>query len=92
MRLAGIVLLGNGVRRLGSAALDLSYVAAGRLDGYWEIELQPYDIAAGALIAQEAGALVTDILGGPDYLDSPSSVLAANPQLHPLMLQVMRET
>ena len=55
----------RAVRRLGSAALDLCYVAAGRLDGFWEQSLHPWDIAAGALIVQEAGGRVTDLRGGP---------------------------
>jgi myo-inositol-1(or 4)-monophosphatase len=76
----------QGVRRLGSAALDLCYVACGRLDGFWELILQPWDLAAGALIAMEAGAEVTNIDGGPDFITPPPSVIAANHQLHPLIL------
>ncbi|MEJ2266168.1 MAG: inositol monophosphatase family protein [Anaerolineales bacterium] len=79
----------QGVRRLGSAALDLCYVAAGRLDGFWEIRLNAWDVAAGGLIAQEAGARLTDIHGGPDFLANPQSIVAANPDLHPLMLEVL---
>jgi myo-inositol-1(or 4)-monophosphatase len=78
--------MSQGVRRLGSAAIDLCYVAAGRLDGYWEFSLKAWDIAAGGLIAQEAGALVTDMHGGPDYLSPPYGVVAANPNLHPKLL------
>jgi myo-inositol-1(or 4)-monophosphatase len=81
----------QGVRRLGSAALDLCYVATGRLDGFWEIRLNAWDVAAGALIAQEAGALVTDVRGGPDFITKPQSVLAANPTLHAKMLAVLSE-
>src|SRR5574341_1560763 len=69
---ANFVKLGKvsqGVRRLGSAALDLSYVAAGRFDGFWELALNPWDVAAGGLICEEAGARVTNIEGGADYLD-----------------------
>ncbi len=80
----------RGVRRLGSAALDLCYVAAGRFDGYWEIRLQPWDVAAGGLIAAEAGAVVTNLQGGADYLSPPQSIVAANPHLHPQMLAVLR--
>ncbi|MCS7011683.1 MAG: inositol monophosphatase [Anaerolineales bacterium] len=76
----------QGVRRLGSAALDLCYVAAGRFDGYWELSLKPWDIAAGALICQEAGALVTRTDGAPDLLTEPTSILAANPVLHAKIL------
>jgi myo-inositol-1(or 4)-monophosphatase len=83
--------LTQGVRRLGSAALDLCYVAAGRFDGYWEISLKPWDVAAGALIAAEAGAKVTNVAGGPDYIHPPQSVLVANPVLHAKMLAVLKE-
>lgn len=84
--------LTQGVRRLGSAALDLCYVACGRLDGFWELKLTPWDLAAGGLIASEAGALVTDTVGKLDYLHSPYAILAANPHLHPLILEVLRQT
>jgi len=76
----------QGVRRLGSAALDLCYVAAGRLDGYWELALKPWDLAAGALLCLEAGARVTKVDGSPDLLSAPVSVLAANPALHEKIL------
>lgn len=82
----------QGVRRLGSAALDLCYVAAGRLDGFWEIRLNAWDVAAGALIAQEAGAQVTDVRGGPDFISKPQSVLAANPALHAKMLGILKDS
>ncbi len=80
-------LASQGVRRLGSAALDLCYVAAGRFDGYWEMRLSPWDLAAGALIALEAGAKVSDLKGGQDYLQPPYSILAAAPGIHAQMLQ-----
>ncbi|HEY5573111.1 MAG TPA: inositol monophosphatase family protein [Anaerolineales bacterium] len=83
-------LLTQGVRRLGSAALDLCYVAAGRFDGFWEMRLNAWDVAAGGLIAEEAGARVTDLRGKPDFLSPPQSILAANLQLHPLMLEVLQ--
>lgn len=79
----------QGVRRLGSAALDLCYVAAGRLDGFWEIGLQPWDIAAGGLLVREAGGLATRISGGDDFLNPPISILAANPALHSQMRRVL---
>ena len=79
----------RAVRRLGSAALDLCYVAAGRLDGYWELELFPWDIAAGALIAKEAGALVTNLMGEPDVLIPPYSILACTPAIQMEMLDVI---
>jgi len=78
--------LSQGVRRLGSAAIDLCYVASGRFDGYWEQSLQPYDLAAGALIAREAGALVTGLTGAQDLFIPPYSILAAGPQIHAQML------
>ena len=81
----------QGVRRLGSAALDLCYVAAGRLDGYWELSIRSYDIAAGALIAQEAGAIATRIDGSDGILKPPCNILAANPAIHPLMLAALLE-
>jgi myo-inositol-1(or 4)-monophosphatase len=79
----------QGVRRLGSAALDLSYVAAGRLDGYWELTLNAWDMAAGALIALEAGATVTNLQGQSELLVPPYSLLAASPSLHPQMLEIL---
>jgi len=81
----------QGVRRLGSAALDLCYIASGRLDGYWETVIFDYDVAAGALIAEEAGAVVTDLSGGADFLASPQSILAANATIHSQMLAVLQE-
>lgn len=80
----------QGVRRLGSAALDLCYVAAGRFDGYWELSVQPWDIAAGALIAREAGAAVTNVHGDGDLLSPPCSILAAPPAIHAAMLAVLQ--
>lgn len=80
----------QGIRRLGSAALDLCNVACGRVDGFWEIRLEPWDLAAGTLIAREAGAVVTKLNGKPDILISPYNVVAANPALHEKMLGVLR--
>jgi myo-inositol-1(or 4)-monophosphatase len=77
----------QGVRRLGSAALDLCYLAAGRLDGFWEIRIKSYDIAAGGLIAEEAGARVTKVDGSPDFIAPPCSILAAPPGVHAQMLE-----
>lgn len=81
----------QAVRRLGSAALDLCYVACGRLDGYWEIRLSAWDIAAGSLIVREAGGVMTDLAGDPSVMKPPYSVLAANPTIHPLMLAVLQD-
>jgi len=85
------VKLTQGVRRLGSAALDLSYVAAGRLEGYWELSIKPWDVAAGGLIASEAGAMVTNLAGQADYITPPCSMLAAPPSLHAKMMAVLEE-
>jgi myo-inositol-1(or 4)-monophosphatase len=79
--------LSQGVRRLGSAAIDLCYVAAGRFDGFWEMALNPWDIAAGGLIAEEAGARVTNVTGEADYISPPQSVVASAPGIHARMLQ-----
>ncbi len=79
----------QAVRRLGSAALDLCYVAAGRFDGYWELRLEAWDLAAGALIAQEAGAVVTTLHGSPEILTPPHSLLVANPHIHARMLDIL---
>ncbi len=70
-----------GVRRLGSAALDLAYVAAGRYDGYWERELQPWDMAAGLLMVREAGGYVSDMAGGNDILGT-GGVIASNAEVN----------
>ncbi len=83
---AHFALRSQGVRRLGSAALDLCYVAAGRFDGYWELSLKPWDLCAGALVAMEAGATVTDARGKTNFFHPPLSVLAANPVLREKML------
>ena len=77
------------VRRTGSAALDLAYVAAGRLDGFWEAGLNPWDLAAGVLLVQEAGGMVTEPGGGDDYLRS-GDVVAANPKMLRTMLRTMK--
>ena len=78
----------RAVRRLGSAALDMCYVAAGRFDGYWESKIQPWDVAAGALIVTEAGGRVTTIAGEP-FRSRAGSVLASNGEVHDLMLEVI---
>jgi myo-inositol-1(or 4)-monophosphatase len=78
----------RAVRRLGSAALDLCYVAAGRFDGYWESKIQPWDVAAGALIVQEAGGRVTTVRGGP-FKSRAGSVLATNGRIHDEMVEII---
>lgn len=80
----------RAVRRLGSAAIDLCWVAAGRMDGFWERDLKPWDIAAGALIAAEAGGQVTNFAGAP-FTSRGHDVLATNGQLHSAMLEVIRQ-
>lgn len=77
--------ISQGVRRLGSAALDLCQVAAGHAEGYWEQTIRAYDIAAGALIVEEAGGVVTRLDGSPDYLKPPYTILAGNPAIYAQM-------
>lgn len=77
------------VRRTGSAALDLAYVAAGRFDGFWEMGLKPWDIAAGELIVREAGGMVSDFSGGNTQLRS-GNIVAASPKVLQAMLKTMR--
>jgi len=78
----------RAVRRLGSAAIDLCYIAAGRMDGFWETDLHPWDIAGGALIVAEAGGLVTRTNGRP-FTSRGGDVLATNGHLHEAMLEVI---
>ena len=80
----------QGVRRLGSAALDGCYVAEGRFDGFWELTLKPWDIAAAGLIAEEAGARVTATDGKPDYISTPQSILAAAPGIYEKLLEQLK--
>jgi len=77
-----------GVRRMGAAALDLAYVAAGRLDGFWEAELSPWDMAAGLLLIREAGGFVSDMRGGTDIFGS-RSVVAGNEYIQKALLEVI---
>jgi len=78
-----------GIRRPGSAALDLAYVAAGRLDGFWEFDLKPWDMAAGALLVQEAGGKVGDFAGGDDFLES-GNIIAGNLKVFEAMHKAIR--
>lgn len=78
----------QGIRRDGSAALNLSYTAAGRLDGYWETTLKPWDCAAGALLVTEAGGIVSNFRGGDFNIHKPE-VVAGNPYIHPLLVRVI---
>lgn len=78
----------RGIRRAGAAVLDLSHVAAGRLDGFWELYLKPWDMAAGSLMIEEAGGLVSDFFGGPDYLSS-GHIIAASPSIYNSILETV---
>ena len=78
-----------GIRRPGAAALDLANVAAGRLDGFWEIGLSPWDMAAGALLIKEAGGLVGDLDGDSQYMDS-GKIVAGNPKIFAQLLSTLR--
>ncbi|MEO6829933.1 MAG: inositol monophosphatase family protein [Acidobacteriaceae bacterium] len=85
-----VTLRSHGVRRAGSAALDLAYTACGRLDGYWEFRLNPWDTAAGVLLVTEAGGAVTYIDGGPFHLAS-AEVLATNGKIHPELIHLFAD-
>ena len=78
-----------GVRRAGAAALDLAYVAAGRLDAFWEMGLSRWDMSAGALLIQEAGGMVADLQGGQDFLDR-GEIAAGTPKVLPQLLEALR--
>ena len=78
----------GSIRRAGSAALDLACVACGRMDGFWEMALSPWDVAAGALLIQEAGGKVSDFFGGPDYLEG-GHILAGTPGIHRKMVSLL---
>ena len=81
----------SGLRRAGSASLDLAYTACGRYDGFFEVGLSSWDLAGGALVVMEAGGLVTDVRGGTGFL-LDGSVVAAGPRLHGQMLAITRAT
>ncbi|MDH5426675.1 MAG: inositol monophosphatase [Nitrospirota bacterium] len=80
----------GGMRRTGTAAIDLCYIACGRLDGFWELQLKPWDTAAGKVIVEEAGGKITDYAGKP-YSIYGSTVLATNGHIHSEMIEVLRE-
>jgi myo-inositol-1(or 4)-monophosphatase len=84
-----VILRTAGVRRAGAAALDLAYVAAGRMDAFWEMGLAPWDMAAGALLVSEAGGLVGDFGGEPGFMES-GDITAATPKLYSQLLQALR--
>jgi len=85
-----LAMASHGVRRTGSAAVDLAYVAAGRLDYFWEFGLKPWDMAAGTLLVEEAGGRVTDMKGGPHSVTASDHVLADNGALHEEVLDAFR--
>ncbi|SMC24895.1 myo-inositol-1(or 4)-monophosphatase [Desulfacinum hydrothermale DSM 13146] len=79
----------SGVRRAGSAALDLAYTAAGRLDGFWEMGLKPWDVAAGTLLVEEAGGRVSDFWGGSTHVET-GHIVAGSPPIHTFLLEAVR--
>jgi myo-inositol-1(or 4)-monophosphatase len=87
---SNFILSAQGVRRSGTAALDLCYVASGRFDGFWELNLSPWDTAAGTLIATEAGAMITDF-GGKPFDIYQKQILATNGRIHGEMMEVLRK-
>ena len=80
----------SGIRRFGSASLDMAFVAAGRFDGFWERGLSPWDVAAGIVLVREAGGVVSDMDGGADMLTG-GSLLTSNEHLHPQLLKLLKE-
>jgi myo-inositol-1(or 4)-monophosphatase len=80
----------SGIRRAGSAALDLSHVASGQLDGFWELSLAPWDVAAGTLLVREAGGVVTDLHGGLDVVRH-GPVVAGNAEIHAWLMEVLMQ-
>jgi myo-inositol-1(or 4)-monophosphatase len=80
----------SDIRRAGSAAIDLAYIAAGKLDGFFELNLSPWDIAAGSLLIEEAGGVVTDFGGGKEYL-STGNIIAGNGYIQPEVLKIVRQ-
>ena len=81
----------SDMRRSGSAALDLAYVAAGRFDGFWEFDLKEWDTAAGTLLVTEAGGMISDIKGNPNHLEG-NSIIAANPKAFKAMLKLINQS
>ena len=87
---SAFALRARGVRLIGSARLDLAYVAAGRFDGYWELRLSPWDVAAGGILVEEAGGRLTDLSGQPVDIDRPA-IVASNGRIHDQVLAVLEE-
>ncbi|MGH8104045.1 MAG: inositol monophosphatase family protein [bacterium] len=88
LRVYRSLFLKAGIRRTGSAAMDLAYVAAGRFDGYWDLMLMPWDYAAGALIVREAGGAVSNFIGAPDLISG--CIIACAPGIHAELLGIIR--
>jgi myo-inositol-1(or 4)-monophosphatase len=86
-----LAMISHGVRRAGSAAIDLAYVACGRLDGFWEFGLNPWDMAAGKLMVEEAGGRSTDMHGAPHHLITSRHLLATNAQIHESTLSLFED-
>ena len=84
--------IAQGVRRLGSAALDMAYVACGRFDGFWEVILNAWDKAAGIIIVKEAGGMVTDFTGNGKNIIYNKNTLTTNGKIHADMLAVIKKT
>jgi myo-inositol-1(or 4)-monophosphatase len=85
-----VIMSTAGLRRPGAAALDLSWVAAGRFDGFWEMGLSPWDMAAGALLVREAGGLVGDFAGEERFMDS-GRIVASNGKIFAAILKVLQQ-
>ena len=90
-QLKAVMAVSAGVRRFGSAALDLAYVAAGRYEGFWEIGLFPWDLAAGVVLVREAGGFVTDVAGGNNMM-ATGEIIAANSHLHGELAEILSKT
>jgi myo-inositol-1(or 4)-monophosphatase len=86
-----VFLASGDLRRAGSAALDLCHLAAGRCEGFFELGLSAWDVAAGGLMIKEAGGVITDFSGGGDYL-ATGNVVAGNTRTHGLLLEIIKET
>ena len=80
----------HGLRRLGSAAVDLAWVACGRFEAFYEYGLNPWDVAAGAFLVQQAGGIVTDFSGTANFMDG-KEIIAGNPAVHSQLFEVVRE-
>ena len=89
-QMAAVMAHVSGVRRPGAASIDLASVASGRFDGFWEMQLSPWDFAAGMLLVREAGGIATDLSGEHLRAFGPSSVLAGNPAMHRWLLSTLR--